>query len=478
MTAGLAGLSDYLADDWREPQVPEGYTVALVGDIIASLPIGRLLARDSQDLLDLLGSADLVVGNFEGTILDLRTFEGSPAAMSGFGWLMSPPAVAPDLAGLGFDLLSRANNHSTDWGALGMRSTDEHLLAAGIEIAGTGRNLSAARAPAFHDGVRARASLVSFTTTFEKDSPAADALGEGRDRPGASTLGLLPLVRVSRGHLETLRAIRDAQPEESRAEILMRIDQQLGVVTLFGQMYAAHDDDATVVEYVPSSTVLGSILLNVRQAKQTSDLTVVASHTHEPDNWTTTPPAFLPDVARQAFASGADVFVSHGPHQLRGIEIVDGRPAFYSLANFCFSDNAQAVAARAEWENPLWALAPHGDRLDPATVTPAEFFEWKRVETVFAEDVWFESVIPVLTYGAHGRVARIDLHPIDLRPHGRDAERGIPRLAPPGTAARILHRLRDLSAPFGTVIDVDPFTGAGVIHLPRGAEVEPVATST
>jgi hypothetical protein len=46
-----------------------------------------------------------------------------------------------------------------------------------------------------------------------------------------------------------------------------------------------------------------------------------------------------------------------------------------------------------------------------------------------------------------------ELHPVELHWAGpRDADRGIPRLADPPTAQRILRRLQRLSEPFGTEI--------------------------
>lgn len=455
----------HLHEGWAAPNVVDGFTVALVGDIIITQPIANVLRRQSPQLLDLLGGADLVIGNFEGTIVDAHTFDGSPSALSGFGWLNSPVEVAADLAEVGFDVMSRANNHSTDWGARGMLGTDEYLRAAGIKTAGTGRNLTTARAPEHHDGAQVRSSLVSFTTTFEADSPAIDAQGHANGRPGASTLGLTPVTLVSAEQFEVLREIRDGQPQESLAPVLIEIDTRLGIVTLGGHRYAPAPDGMEPVQtiYLTDQQDLAQIIRNVRQAKQTSDYTVVASHTHEPDNWTTRAPGFLRTVAGDAFANGADLFVSHGPHQLRGIEFLDGRPAFYSLGNFCFMDNAQPIVVREEWERRLWQLAPNRSELNPETTTSAEFLEWQRVEGVFAEDVWFESVIPLVTYRADGSVQRITLHPIELGAQGRDAERGIPRLAGPEQSVRILERLQALSEPLGTTIEIDTTTGVGTI---------------
>ncbi|PWJ27161.1 poly-gamma-glutamate synthesis protein (capsule biosynthesis protein) [Branchiibius hedensis] len=450
----------------QTPKVPVEYSAAFVGDIIITQPILQLLQRDSTDLLQILEQADLVVGNFEGSIVDLHTFTGHPAAQSGFGWLNSPPEVAADLAGLGFHLLSRANNHSTDWGHEGLRSTDDHLRAAGLRVAGTGATLSAARAPVTHDGPAARSALVSCTTTFEGDTPAEDPLGQVAGRPGASTIGLNRVALVTPEQLEQLRSIRDAQVAHLRPDILLLVDQLLEVVTLFDQQYAALPEGAAQVVdaiYRMDEQDLAGVLLNVRQARQTADYVVAAVHAHEPNNWATQAPSFLRDLARQAVANGADVVVGHGPHQLRGIEWIDGRPAFYSLGNFCFMDNAQPVVTRSEWERRIWRLSPAWTGMDPRTTTPAEFLEWQRVNGVFGESVWFESVIPVVRYRADGCVEQIVLRPIELRYDGRDAERGIPRVAPRDIAVRILQRLARLSEPLGTRIEIDEATGQGVI---------------
>src|SRR5206468_3121534 len=46
------------------------------------------------------------------------------------------------------------------------------------------------------------------------------------------------------------------------------------------------------------------------------------------------PPDFLVELAHDAIDNGADAFVGHGPHVLRGIEIYKGKPIFYDLAEF------------------------------------------------------------------------------------------------------------------------------------------------
>ena len=45
-------------------------------------------------------------------------------------------------------------------------------------------------------------------------------------------------------------------------------------------------------------------------------------------------PSFHETVSHACIDAGADLFLGHGPHLLRGIEIYDGAPIFYSLGNF------------------------------------------------------------------------------------------------------------------------------------------------
>ena len=61
-----------------------------------------------------------------------------------------------------------------------------------------------------------------------------------------------------------------------------------------------------------------------------------------------------------------------------------------------------------------------------------------------------------------GAVTRIELHPIELCACAGGASHGTPRLAEGDRAARILDRLRALSAPYGT--DIQTTNGIGVIE--------------
>lgn len=80
------------------------------------------------------------------------------------------------------------------------------------------------------------------------------------------------------------------------------------------------------------------------------------------------------------------------------------------------------------------------------------------------ERIWYGSVVALSRFGSSGTLRAVEIRPVEPRWDGpRDAERGIPRLAGPPVADRILSRLSRLSAPFGTRIAI----GEGGGHLVR-----------
>ncbi|MGQ0546006.1 MAG: CapA family protein [Betaproteobacteria bacterium] len=78
---------------------------------------------------------------------------------------------------LGIDLVSRANNHATDWGVEGMRLTGETLAAAGIAFAGVGEHRAAARAARYVDTPKGRVGLVSAASSYTEMSDLYERFG-------------------------------------------------------------------------------------------------------------------------------------------------------------------------------------------------------------------------------------------------------------------------------------------------------------
>src|SRR5262249_47408875 len=103
----------------------------------------------------------------------------------------SVPAVAGDLKTMGIRLVSRANNHSLDWGAEGMRETARYIGQENLVAAGAGETLDEATKAAFAETPAGRVAIVSMVSTFRPTTNALPVTPEAPyGRPGVNGLGL------------------------------------------------------------------------------------------------------------------------------------------------------------------------------------------------------------------------------------------------------------------------------------------------
>ena len=439
----------------RDPQrellmsVADAFTVAAVGDNIIARPVSQ--TPGFAPVGKIIRDADAAFGNFEGTAIDLSRTPAVPQAEFGGVWIIGTPAVAKDLKAIGFVMMSRANNHATDWGLEGMRQTSRALDEAGIVHAGIGEHRAAARAARYFDTDKGRVALISMASTFTPLSRSAPPAGEAPGRPGVSALRTTRYSFVTQDELRFLRKIRDEQPAGS---IRPPEKEPADELDLFGIRYKVSDHRGFTYTIDPVDE--REVLKSIRAAKQLSDFVIVTIHAHEPGNWSQEPADFLPKLAHEAIDAGADEFIGHGPHQLRGIEIYKGKPIFYSLGNFVFQLDLLEPVASDLYEQY---------KMDGTTTTDAEFDAmWNRI--VFGGEVWYQSVVTTSRF-EKGRIAEIRLQPIDLNYTARGADRGVPKIASAELAKTILERVQRLSQPFGTRVTVQD--GIGVIRSAPGS---------
>ncbi|TIP18344.1 CapA family protein [Mesorhizobium sp.] len=436
--------------------VADGFTMVAVGDLIASRPLTKGNHPGFDDIVKILGDADATFGNMETLIFDIRSFKGSPQAEYGGAYHISVPELGPDLRSMGFNLVSRANNHSLDWGVEGMRETSRVLDENGIVHAGVGENLSQAGASRFLETARGRVALVSLATTFTPMSRACDPAGEAPGRPGVNALRLTQNIAVPSDVLECVRRVRDVLPGHNAGE------RNQSQVVLLGQTFKAADKPS--FSYEADTRDVATIRRNVRRGKQFSDFCIITNHGHEP-HWSELvsqePSDYEQSFAREMIDAGADAYIGHGPHLVRGIEIYNGRPIFYSLGNFLYDDLRTPVG--------LDMFDAYGK--DPLVDTDAEVTvdeEAKGYPTpdgfvgAYGVPIYYESVIAVSRF-EQNQLAELRLYPIELGFSKRFANRGIPRLATESQAKAILKRLQKLSNPFGTKITIE--NDIGVIRL-------------
>ncbi|HUR97098.1 MAG TPA: CapA family protein [Pyrinomonadaceae bacterium] len=132
------------------PEIPDSVTIAAVGDVMLGSPFpneSRMPENDGADILKdvtpILSAADIAFGNMEGPIVDGGISEKCVTPKPGepircFAFRM-PTRFAKNLKAAGFDVMSVANNHASDFGDAGRASTRKTLDALGIKHAGSDR---------------------------------------------------------------------------------------------------------------------------------------------------------------------------------------------------------------------------------------------------------------------------------------------------------------------------------------------------
>ncbi|HEU4651993.1 MAG TPA: CapA family protein, partial [Croceibacterium sp.] len=175
-----------------------------------------------------------------------------------------------------------------------------------------------------------------------------------------------------------------------------------------------HDQPGTParIHTYPHRDDLAAMESDIRAAKQAAEVVIVSHH------WgihfvRAAIADYQRDVARAAVAAGADAIIGGHAHILKGVELIDGKPVFYSLCNFATDL-----------------------RMDPAHAASKSFQEIRVLAEEWEPD--FESLynfpkaarlaIAVRLELAAGKITRAGLLPLHI---GRDA---VPRLAPRGSA--------------------------------------------
>lgn len=442
------------------------FTLAAAGDAIITRRLSTLENDRLTELCDRVRDADAGFVNLE---VLLHDYEGYPAAESGGTYMRAPPWAADELADAGFDIFAAANNHTADYSHGGMAATMEALEARELPYAGLGRTLGDARAPAYAETSGGRVGVVATCTTFPPGAEAGEQRPDMQGRPGLSPLNLEARYVVPEDAYEQVQELSDRLGLEGvkrrREEQGFREPDADGEFVLpnvgDGDALTFEPGDEYRVEHRVDEGDADAIRRQIRAADTQADWVVASIHAHEgtDGDWNDeSVPEFLESFARACIDAGADAVIGHGPHVLRGVELYDGAPIFYSLGDFMMQN---------ETVSRLPAEIYDRYDLDSQSALPAELFD----ERVFDEDgerkgflsdrAFWESVVPVCSFGDDG-LERIELYPAELGFEESRAGRGWPRAAQGETAARILDRLADLSAPYGTEIAVED--GVGVIR--------------
>ena len=446
------------------------FHVAAVGDVMIKRAALSIEDPQFQGPIGILKSADVTFGNMEGNLADLEKFDGPLRGM------MGDKDVAPALKAMGFDLMNRANNHIFDSDREGMFSTLEQLDKAGVVHAGTGKNLEDARRPGYFDSAKGRVGLVGMHTPngVQPASNASYGSGNVGGRPGLNALNYTVEYNVSADELKALKAIRrNAYAAPPGTTNVTRLgdpaSEPADRVELFGLSYKVGTPGTR--GFAMNQGDLTEILRAIRNGKYLSEFMIATCHCHQgpvlAQQWLFEDqiPDFLPQLARATIDNGADMFVGHGPHVLRGIEIYKGKPIFYGLGEFYYQwQHFDAALMSGSWpqaERP----AGRGARGAAGAGSEANAVD-VRVSTGL-RPINFESLVADTKYDK-GQLVEIRLYPTSGGWDGPISQLGMPKTAPPAMAQKILARVQDLSKPFGTTITIE--NNVGVIRVTQAAQ--------
>ena len=267
--------------------------ITAVGDMIWNRELTHFPEPEYFNLYRILQEAEISYGNLEMSLNerpDLQRGLYNYRRGREFGW---------EIAKLGINLVSLANNHALDYGTEGFKETLNILRRSGINYAGGGLTFSDARRHTSKTFGRTRFSFLSFYSSSH-----------------ASTSKNSPTIATIRAKSVLI------EKEHGNAEPVL----------------APLEEDVKAMEDA------------ITLAKIHSDLVLVHYHFHWVNHSraypipNTVPPHQHPVIYR-AINAGADIIIGNGPHVLRGIEIYKGKPIFYSLGNFIYQYKTSEIPA-------------------------------------------------------------------------------------------------------------------------------------
>jgi poly-gamma-glutamate synthesis protein (capsule biosynthesis protein) len=320
----------------------ESFSMALTGDSIINRKLSVYDEPEYLEMIQVLRDADVAVTNLETVLHD---YEPYPMAESGGTWMRSDPSMADELVWAGIDMVARANNHTGDYGTLGLEMTTRYVEQAGLIDAGAGMSLAEAREAKFLETAKARVALISLSSSFANHMRASRSRDDIPARPGLNPLRLKTTYVLPEESWEDVRSMADSLGQFTDLDGNPRgLDEDKpGEMDVLGRNFAI--GDAPGIRREPNQDDVASIMAVIHNASRVADFTIVTIHSHQNGGRREIPDDFLPVFARAAIEAGADVFFGHGPHVLQGIEIFQGKPIFYSLGNFIFQNRVLAELA-------------------------------------------------------------------------------------------------------------------------------------
>ena len=421
----------------------KSFVVTALGDCLLYQKLSIFTEPEYLKLVEIIRNSDLSVANLE-TLLHDYEENTYPSPESGGSWARAPPEMVEELKWLGLDIVSTANNHSMDYLYGGLFKNIEHLNKAGIKYAGTGRNLAEARKPTYFDTPKGKVGFISASSTFASLGRAGPARRDLHGRPGINTQRYETYYTTTKENLDQIEKLsRLFEPTSKKNEY-------------FGKKFKIGDTSEKITE--PNRQDMEGNLESIREAKRQSDFVIFSFHTHEGlDSDFEKPAVFAEEFSRACIDAGAHMVMGHGAHIIRGIEIRNNNPIFYSLGNFLYQ-NFSADKIPAEFYMKFG--------LDPYIGMPGDAFDAreKNHHAYSSKDAYkrWISFLPRMKFD-DGKLVELNLYPIHLNQDKPRSQRGRPMIATGLEAEKILKTVKELSSNYGTEIVIKEEVGEVVL---------------
>ena len=415
----------------------------LAGDSIITQPWSHITDPSFQRLVGEIRAVDAAIVNLE---MLIHEYKGYAQAESGGTHLAAPPKIATELAWAGIDMVAHANNHTFDYGSIGVLENLEHVTAAGLVLAGSGKDLQHARAPRYFNTANKTVGLVSAASTFASFGKASRSRPDMHGRPGLNPLTTTDntFFLVTRGTADFLGSLskflgyqggRFSYDSFNLLGIKFRVGDRYGVE--YGKRIIKKDLDGN--------------MRSIDEAVERADIVVMSLHAHHKmEQWVT---RFSHDV----IDAGVDIVFIHGPHRILGIEVYKRKLIFYGMGDFLFQGELVERFPAEFYER--YGL---GDDVTPKEAVrirsaggtrsfPADREVWES----FAASVCF----------VNDQISEVRLLPMDLRFGQPLPVRGSPRYADKTLGSSIIDQVKKRSQKFDTKIRYDETENIGLLKL-------------
>lgn len=421
--------------------------IAATGDSMISRRISSY--KKCEPVRNLIKGADVGFTNCE---MLFHNCESYPM-VTGIGTAMyAEPFMAEELAWIGFDMATLSNSHSLDYGPIGMFSTVNALQESGLICAGVGRDLDEAREPKYLETEKGRVALVAscYDTFHQSWERASNAKAGVLARPGMNLLRVNAQIDVTREMFSTLKKINSEAglcPPSGKKE-----KHREHELTFLGQKFKCGNRPG--IHRTIEKEDLEEVLLSVKDARRSADWVIASLHSHTSNAKGLEYPAdFICKYARACIDAGADAFLGHGPHILRGIEIYKKKPILYSLGNFIVHN---LTVKKVTYDQYKWFGL--GEKARPSDYYERRFGQIPPSEPPYSQ-WWFESVVALLKFRGN-LMTELKVYPITLGFGEKHRARvGYPELADEKQAKRIVQHLEKISFQWNTKINYAHRTG-------------------